>query len=569
MPRVVDGGTPDLLMRLPDPACHGRASVAMRGAQPEREVPAHARARRPSRAMTSGPAWTLHPMKVVGLFVLLALTYPLFFHRIGERDLWSSHEGRAAQDAQAILDEGCWLLPRLFDLHPELQKPPLYYWLVAAAARLRGGPVDETAVRLPAAVSAVALLLLLYGWGLASGRPLAGWLAAMVLATAVHFTWLARVGRIDMPLALTTAIAVGGFYVGRRRQDDGRRAGPCDLAAYLATAAGVMLKGPVAVVAPGAVALAYLAVRRELPAPWRGRAWLALGRHVGIWWGVPLVAALTLPWFVWASAHTGGQYFWTFFWHHNVERAFGGSETLRAHPWWFYLPRFAADFLPWTPAVALAGWWLWRSPAGRRDPELAFGLLWLGAVALVLSLARFKRADYLLPAFPGAALAIGCAFEAWWRKPRVSRPLAPAFAVVVVGCVVGWLVAVERILPAAEPTREDRRFAAEVRRRCPRPELVLFFRAEAHALAFHVGPPVDTFLEWENLNVWAGRPGSHYIIMPPECARDWPRHVSAGRLEEVLRSTDLPGAAEHERPLVLMRTMPNPSDDRATVTRAR
>src|SRR6516165_9072872 len=82
------------------------------------------------------------------LFVaaLVLLTYPLFLYRLADRDLWASHEGRAAQDAQTILDDGCWGLPRLFDRHVELQKPPLYYWLVALLARFRGASVDALAV---------------------------------------------------------------------------------------------------------------------------------------------------------------------------------------------------------------------------------------------------------------------------------------------------------------------------------------------------------------------------------------------------------------------------------------
>ena len=121
---------------------------------------------------------------------------------------------------------------------------------------------------------------------------------------------------------------------------------------------------------------------------------------------------------------------------------------------------------------------------------------------------------------------------------------------------LGWLVYVERVLPLEEPSRELRRFAAEIRRRAPAPQLVLFFRAEAHALAFHVGNPIDTFLEWENLDVWAGRRGPYYIVMPPECAAEWPRHVTSGQLEEVARNYDLPGTEHHEHRLVLVRTQP-------------
>ena len=66
-----------------------------------------------------------------GICIFLLLCYFLFFHKLGDRDLSSSHEARAAQHAQMMLDTGDWLLPRLFDKRVELQKPPCYYWCVA------------------------------------------------------------------------------------------------------------------------------------------------------------------------------------------------------------------------------------------------------------------------------------------------------------------------------------------------------------------------------------------------------------------------------------------------------
>src|SRR5689334_17078788 len=100
---------------------------------------------------------------VVYLCLVACVCGQLFFYRLGDRDLWASHEARAAQDAQRILDDGDWLLPRLFDEQVELQKPPLYYWLVAVAGRVRGG-VDAVAVRLPAAAAGLATVLALFGF---------------------------------------------------------------------------------------------------------------------------------------------------------------------------------------------------------------------------------------------------------------------------------------------------------------------------------------------------------------------------------------------------------------------
>src|SRR5437870_4866536 len=154
---------------------------------------------------------TSTPFTWVGLIVFCGL---LFFPALGARDLTSSHEARAAQNAQMILDEGHWLVPRLFDRHLELQEPPLFYWCVALIAWLKGGVVDAWAVRLPSALAALICILFLYYLGVRSKRPLAGLFSALILASCLHFTWLARVGRIDMPMTAAITFALGAFHLG-------------------------------------------------------------------------------------------------------------------------------------------------------------------------------------------------------------------------------------------------------------------------------------------------------------------------------------------------------------------
>src|SRR5262245_32473214 len=146
---------------------------------------------------------------VVSLF--LTLLYFLFVYRLAHRDLWASHEARAAQDAQRMLDDRAWLMPRMFDDRYDYQKPPLFYWMVATIGRMRGG-VDAWAVRLPSALAAIGCCVAVFIALHRRGRTRAGLIAAVVLATAQHFTWLGRTGRIDMPLALAvcaTLLTVG------------------------------------------------------------------------------------------------------------------------------------------------------------------------------------------------------------------------------------------------------------------------------------------------------------------------------------------------------------------------
>jgi 4-amino-4-deoxy-L-arabinose transferase-like glycosyltransferase len=497
--------------------------------------------------------------------ILLLLAYPLFFQGLAERDLWSSHEARAAQNARMMLETGQWGLPRLLDGTRELQKPPLFYWLVAGLAWLRGGDVDAWAVRLPSAVAALLCVLALWAFGRRRRRPVAGFLAGLVLATMVHFTWTARVGRIDIPLSLLVAGMLIGYYLGRQALRDGRTGIPWLLMAYVASGVSVLLKGPVGLVLAGAVVLAHLALERELTAgmevSWRRIPGNGLRRlHVlGLWWGVPVVLAIALPWFLWANQETHGEFFRVFFVRHNLERGLGGDEQFESHfhPWWFYAYRLAIDLQPWSVFLAIAAWFLWRRRLWREDCEARFGLIWLLTMTLVLTALEYKRADYLLPAYPGAALLLGCIGERWllalgsWQR-RVGIVAAGALTA---ACVIGWLVYVELYLPRREPERDFRRFAECVRQHVPPPGHVILFRVEAHPLVYHLGRPVDRIWEWENLDIWACQPAPLYVVMPESEAERWPQHLEAGRLYPVVSNSQLAGTL-HTEPLVLLCTRP-------------
>jgi 4-amino-4-deoxy-L-arabinose transferase-like glycosyltransferase len=479
------------------------------------------------------PRWRFAPV------ILLCFCGLLFLPALGDRDLTSSHEARAAQNAQMILDEGHWLVPRLFDQHLELQKPPLYYWLVALIGWLGGGHVGVWAVRLPAVLSGLACVLFLYMVGVNSRRPLAGFVAALVLASCLHFTWLARVGRIDMPLTMAITFALGGFYLGNL---EGNRKRAWHAFAYASLGCGLLLKGPIAFVLPTAVVgLAWLVRDRRLA--WRSTAW----------WGVPLMLAIAAPWFIWANYRTDNQLFDVFFWYHNVERGLGGSETLKAHPWWFYGVQAPFDLLPWSILLPAAVYVFIRDETIRNDDAACLGLLWFAAVALFLSCMSFKRADYLLPAYPGLAIFLGAVAEKWRLNqlaPR-ARLANVAFAGVLILCVGSWFTYNTWLLGDEERAWPYRTIAEEIRRKTTGP--VVFFRAESHLLAYHVGQPVTTVLEWENLDRWAHRPRTIYIVMPESCAKEWRDHLTAGALEEVLRTTDY-ATGKRDRPLVVFRT---------------
>ena len=467
--------------------------------------------------------------------VLIFFCGILFFLNLDNRDLVSSHEARAAQNGQMIVSDGHWGLPRLFDGHLELQKPPLYYWLVALLGHVFGGQVDAWAVRLPAALSALGCVLFVYYLCRKRQRSRAGFLAALILASCLHFTWLARIGRIDMPLTFAVTLACGAFYMGMTQPRGWR----WYLLGYISVALGILLKGPIALLFAGGIIGTVAFVQRRLERT-------ATGLGASLWWGLPLVILIAAPWFVWANWQTDNQIWEVFFWYHNLERGLGGSDTLASHPFWFYLPRILVDLLPWSLALPVAAWFFFKRVGWRQDPEARFGVIWFLVVFGFLSCMSFKRADYLLPAYPGAALFLGCMVE----RAALGRVAKRAGSVLLTCYALGWGIYNVWVVPAQESWPYIK-LAQDIRAYTDKP--VIFFRAESHVLAFHVGRPLDTILEWENLDIWVGRDFPVYFVMPPDCARDWPLHVTKGRLEEVYRTSDHEWG-KHERPLVVMRS---------------
>lgn len=441
----------------------------------------------------------------------------LFFFQLGARDLVSSHEARAAQNAQRMLDTGAWGLPTLYDGQTDLQKPPGYYWMVAVVGWLHGGEVSPWVARFPAAASALATVALVYGFLRWAGYRGGAFWAAAALATANHFVAIGRTARIDVPLTGAIALSLIAFFTTESRISTENRGESRALrllgwiVAALAAGWAVLLKGPVALALIGAVVAVFYGVERRWPP------------GGGLLVGVAVVGLVALPWFLWANQATGGELVRVFIWYHNVARFTGESEALASHPWWYYGPRLAWALLPWSvPLVPLLVWAV-RSGVWSQDHVFRFGLIWLVMMVAVLSIAKFKRADYLLPAFPGAAIVLGCTAERWLYSRQsactVQRTQGLGIALLAAGVAV-WPIMWWVIEPRQAARHEKQRFAAAIRQFAPPPEPILLFRTESHLLTYHLGMPVHTLVEWGELKERLAAPGRHTVVMPPEYVAD-------------------------------------------------
>lgn len=358
-------------------------------------------------------------LRYFGIWIGLGLL-PLFL-----RPLWEPDEARYAEIPREMLALGDWLTPRLnYVLY--FEKPPLQYWLSAAAMRAFGA--HPFAARLPLALA--TLISLWCAWRLArrlgARQPI--W-AAFMAATAVLAYVCGQILTLDALfaafhlLAFTCAAeAVAGRYAGR-----GGRG--WTLAAFASLALAMLTKG---LAAPVLVGMGLLL---SLPWAWREpRLRSALLRTLFDPWGWLLFAALAGPWFVLVDrANPGHANF--FFLHEHFARFTShvhsreGSKNPFLDKLYFF-GVLGPGLVPWLAAGIVGlrrGLAFLRRPAGPQTDLAALHRWSVAAVLLAAAwpfafytLSGSKLPPYILPAVV-PILALACAFE---REGEELRALA-------------------------------------------------------------------------------------------------------------------------------------------------
>ncbi|WP_374682790.1 ArnT family glycosyltransferase [Accumulibacter sp.] len=323
----------------------------------------------------------------------------------GARSLMLPDEGRYIGVAWAMLRSGDWLTPTLDGL-PYFHKPPLFYWLTGLALQLFG--VNEWAGRLASVFGALLAVggLFFFVRRYAGERPAT--LAAAVLVTQPMFFAGAQYANLDMLVAgmISATIVCAAHAI--LRLDSGRSYRPALAAAYVFAALGVLAKGLIGIVLPGAIVLAWLLLRgryRLIP------ALLALPM-------IGLFVAVAAPWFVWMQISYHG--FWDYFFVYHHFQRFAHTGFSNAQPFWFYLPVLFLGTLPWAP-------WIWRACAWKYlvDPEKveirSLMLVWMLGILVFFSLPNSKLVGYILPALPPLAFLIADGFLDWRQKRQAER----------------------------------------------------------------------------------------------------------------------------------------------------
>lgn len=309
------------------------------------------------------------------LWPLFLLPLVLFLLNLGGAPLFDVDEGAFSEATREMFVRHDFLSTWL-NGDPRFDKPILIYWCQAVFMWLLGP--NEWAFRLPSALAAST-------WCFAAGHfawqrfgRQAGLLACGIAATCIGVHIIGRAATADALLNMLLALAL---LDGWRHLESGRRA-PL-LRSYVWIGLGVLTKGPVALLVPGASTLIYCLTAGRV------RDWLrSVFDPVG--WIILLV--ITVPWYAAQLSIHGQAFIDGFILKHNLQR-FSGPLEGHSGSMFYYLLMIPGLLLPWLSWLVASAR---QAPADWSHPLRRFLWIWFLFVTAFFSLSGTKLPHYAL-----------------------------------------------------------------------------------------------------------------------------------------------------------------------------
>lgn len=295
-------------------------------------------------------------------------------------------ESNYALTAKEMLVSADWLSPRIYG-HYWFDKPIMIYWLIGLSFKLFG--ITDFAARLPAAVFSAGSVTFIYWFGekLFNNRR-AALLSALVLGTSLEFWVLSKMIITDAVLFFFTSVSLATLYLGLRNNGVAWY-----ILAYAMAGMAVLTKGPVGLVLPGIIIIAYIILTRQ---------WHLLKR-LFLLPGFLIFLLVSGPWYFKMYQLHGSDFIDTFLGLHNYVRA-----TVSEHPddnvFYYYLVLFPISLLPWTGILLN-----YKKTLGLeiKSPHLVYLMIWPIIIIVFYTSMATKYLTYVFPASFPVALLIG------------------------------------------------------------------------------------------------------------------------------------------------------------------
>lgn len=334
--------------------------------------------------------------KILWATVIIAAI--VFFWGLGSMDLLSLNEGRRALAIQEMVSSGNWLLPHLNgELY--LTKPPLLYWLSSSLALIWG--VNEWTLRLPSALAAIAVLIMVYRYTLQQSGKWAALFAVQLLIANLGFSMLGRCAEIEM---LLTALCVGSL-LSALQYIQAQSSKNWIILSYFLLALALMTKGPLVlllVTLPLLIAAIYSKNPHIKAVLLSGRGWL-------------IFLVVGLAWYAIVSWQLGFDIWATIAKRDMLDK----MQSESAKPILSYLGWIAVDFMLLIGLFLVGAKEFFKQQI--QQPRQLILLLAVVVPLVLFSLFSNKHAKYLLPIYPLIAILLAIKLAAIFDAATEAR----------------------------------------------------------------------------------------------------------------------------------------------------
>ncbi|MFW8567163.1 ArnT family glycosyltransferase [Orrella sp. 11846] len=365
--------------------------------------------------------WALRPRSVYAIGVLLFIWLAALAWM---RPLHIPDEGRYVGVAWDMMRfESPWI-PLLNGL-PYFHKPPLFYWLTDLSFHLFGA--HEWAARFPSLLSAWLTAMAMFLFVRRHRGAETGLVTLIVMSSTLYYFGAAEYANLDMLVAamITLTILAGAEAVSRQTQQEKGALGFAILTGVLA-ALGVLAKGLIGVVLPGAILFFWLLWTRRYQ-----------GFRVLLNWPVWVAFLIVvLPWFIVMAIEVPGFLHYFFIYQHFERYLTTGFN--QQQPFWFYFPVILGLCMPWTLWLIRYIWQ--RGPMQFDRAWHGLMLIWIVIIVLFFSLPASKLIGYAVPVVPALSVLIAEAIVACLHGSRTQRDLR-AFAITAMAGFAMCLIA--------------------------------------------------------------------------------------------------------------------------------
>jgi 4-amino-4-deoxy-L-arabinose transferase len=327
---------------------------------------------------------------------LMIFTAMVLLFNLGNWEVTESSEARYAQIPKEMIESGDFMHPTLMGIY-HYHKPPMTYWITAVAYKLFGISSWSARIFLQIAVLVQIWLVFRLGKVLFEDDKTAFY-SALIFASFPTLIISGRALTTDGFLAVFVLAAIYSWFLYLRAYKKRYL-----LLFYLMLGFGFLTKGPVTLIVP-VVLLVFQKISQKTEFG-NGRIHLL---------GILVFLLVGLSWFVMLYIEDR-QFLDYFVFKHTIER-FSSDTFKRSQPFQFYMGIVILTAFPWFLVIVSRAKNIWTS----KNKVLLLLMAWVFIPLLFFSLSQSKLLLYILPVYPGIALAASAVWMGLKNKTQVT-----------------------------------------------------------------------------------------------------------------------------------------------------